>query len=57
MIIDAAVVGLPVDRGIGDDHTAIGRSRQSGAVRIRDQQHGSQCGLAEKTTALIDAQQ
>ena len=57
MVIDAAVVGLPFDRGVGHDHAPAGRCRQPRALGVGGQQHRSQGGIAEQTSAFVDAQQ
>ena len=57
MVVDAAVVGLAVGRGVGHDHAAAGWSRQSGPLRVGGQQYGSQRRLAEQAATFVDAKQ
>ena len=57
VVIDAAVVGLPVYRGIGHDDPPTRRCRQPGTVGVGGQQHRSQRLLAEQAASFVDAQQ
>jgi hypothetical protein len=57
VVIDAAVVGLPVDGGVGHDDTPTRRCRQPGTLGVGGQQHRSQRLLAEQAASFVDTQQ
>ena len=57
MVVDAAVVSFPFDRGVGHDHAPAGRCRQSRTLGVGGQQYRAQGGLTEQTAAFVDTQQ
>ena len=54
MVVDAAVVGLAGQRGVGDGHH---RRRQPGPLCVGGQQHRPQRRLVEQPAPLVETQQ
>ena len=54
MIVDPAIVGFAVDRGVGDRDD---RDGQSGVLGVRGQQHRTQRRLAEQPAPFVEPQQ
>ena len=54
MVVDAAVVGLAGQRGVGDGDD---RRREPGALRVRGQQHRPERRLVEQSPSLVEPQQ